>query len=140
LTRFYGVSADYLFGLTDNRQYRNVEIDKLHLSDEAISVLSSDKFNNRLLSELISNPDFLDWLAALEVFIDGSVISHINIVNAGYKVAIDKVTKEYNSFNRDEYFATLRFEDAVKSYIDWLRGVHIMVGTSVGYEDKDGKL
>ena len=29
---------------------------------------------------------------------------------------------------------TIRFEDAVKSYIDWLRGVHIIVSTTVGYE------
>ena len=36
LTRFYDVSADYLFGLTDLDQYRNIEIDKLRLSDEAI--------------------------------------------------------------------------------------------------------
>ena len=33
---------------------------------------------------------------------------------------------------------TIRFEEAVESYIDWLRGVHIML-TTPNYEDKDGK-
>lgn len=37
--RFYSVSADFLFGLTDNRQYRNVEVDKPFLSDKAIMAL-----------------------------------------------------------------------------------------------------
>jgi len=50
-----------------------IEIDRLRLSDEAISVLTSGKLNNRLLSEFISNPDFPDLLAALEVFIDRKI-------------------------------------------------------------------
>jgi len=68
LTWFYGVSADYLFGLTDNRQYRNIEIDKLSISDEAVSELISGKLNNLLLSEVIAHPDFAELMAELEVF------------------------------------------------------------------------
>lgn len=45
LARYYDVSADYLFGLTDLQQYRNIEIDKLRLSDEAIAVLKDSKLN-----------------------------------------------------------------------------------------------
>ena len=33
---------------------------------------------------------------------------------------------------------TIRFEEAVESYIAWLRGVHVML-TAPNYEDKDGK-
>jgi transcriptional regulator with XRE-family HTH domain len=33
---------------------------------------------------------------------------------------------------------TIRFEEAVESYIAWLRGVHIML-TTPNYEDTDGK-
>jgi len=29
LANFYGVSMDYLFGLTDNRQHRHIEVDAL---------------------------------------------------------------------------------------------------------------
>ena len=58
LAKFYGVSADYLFGLADNRQYRHIEIDSLNISDTVIEILKGEKINNRLLSELISHPDF----------------------------------------------------------------------------------
>ena len=40
LAKFYNVSTDYLFGITDNLQYRNIEIDVLSLSDSAIEVLA----------------------------------------------------------------------------------------------------
>jgi len=41
LAKFYDVSMDYLFGVTDNRQHRNVEIDALSLSDSAIETLEN---------------------------------------------------------------------------------------------------
>jgi transcriptional regulator with XRE-family HTH domain len=59
LTGFYRVSADYLFGLTDNRQHRGDGLDALYLSDEAISVLQSGDLNNRLLSEVIVHPVYV---------------------------------------------------------------------------------
>jgi len=62
LARFYDVSADYLFGLTDNRQYRNAEIDGLRLSDEAIAVLKDGQLNNRLISEFLAHDDFPNLL------------------------------------------------------------------------------
>jgi len=58
LAKFYDVSTDYLFGVTDNRQHRHIEIDTLSLSDAAIEVLKSKKLNNRLVSELLSRADF----------------------------------------------------------------------------------
>lgn len=58
LARYYDVSVDYLFDLTDLEQYHNVGIDKLWLSDEAIAVLKDGKLNNQLISELIAHADF----------------------------------------------------------------------------------
>ena len=107
LTRFYGVSADYLFGLTDNRQHRNIEIDKLRLSDEAISELISGKLNTRLLSEIIAHPDFPEFLAALEVFISRTISEQMEIVNKTYKVALDTINRQAVTVGRDEYIAGL---------------------------------
>ncbi|MCL2284766.1 MAG: helix-turn-helix domain-containing protein [Firmicutes bacterium] len=107
LTRFYEVSADYLFGLTDNRQYRNVGVDKLRLSDEAIALLTSGKINNRLLSELIAHPDFVDLLAALEVYIDGYVAPKIETTNRILDLAIRKVKKKSKKVGHDEIMAAL---------------------------------
>ena len=67
LAKFYDVSADYLCGLTENLRFSNTAIDKLHLSDEAVAELMSDKLNTRLLSEIIVHPEFAELLAALEV-------------------------------------------------------------------------
>jgi len=107
LTRFYEVSADYLFGLTDNRQYRNVEIDKLSLSDEAIAELMSGKFNNRLLSEVIAHPDFTDLLAAIEVYIDGLIAPKIETTNKILDIAINRVRKKSKKVGHDEIMAAL---------------------------------
>jgi len=109
LTKFYDVSADYLFGLTDNRQRRNTEINKLHLSDEAVAELTSGKLNNRLLSEVIAHPDFAELLAGLEVFIDRSVFDNIEIINKVYKASLDTITvKKIPEEQRDEYISQLK--------------------------------
>ena len=36
LAEFYGVSTDYLLGLTETKNHPNTTLDELHLSDEAI--------------------------------------------------------------------------------------------------------
>ena len=36
LAKFYGVSADYLMGLTERKNHPNTELDALHLGDDAI--------------------------------------------------------------------------------------------------------
>ena len=54
LADFYKVSVDYLLGLTNNRKYENTPIEELHLSDEVVELLKSERFNNRLLCEIIS--------------------------------------------------------------------------------------
>ena len=55
LADFYGVSADYLMGLTDNKEVPNADVQSLHLNDEMIELLRSGKINNRLLCELATH-------------------------------------------------------------------------------------
>ena len=43
LAKFYGVSADYLLGMTENRQLDNISISELHLSDDTLSLLKDQK-------------------------------------------------------------------------------------------------
>lgn len=56
LADFYGVSTDYLMGLTENKNHPNTELQSLHLSDDMVELLSSGKINNRLLCELATHP------------------------------------------------------------------------------------
>ena len=43
LADFYGVSTDYLMGLTENKNHPNTELQSLHLSDDMVELLSSGK-------------------------------------------------------------------------------------------------
>lgn len=88
LTKFYGVSADYLFGLADNdEKHRDTPIDQLRLSDAAIDLLKDGKLNNRLISEFIAHADFPQLLSAMEIYIDRKVLPQMNTMNAMYKYA-----------------------------------------------------
>ena len=140
LAKFYDVSTDYLFGVTDNRQHRHIEIDTLSLSDAAIAVLKSKKLNNRLVSELLSRADFQQLLNAIEVYIDKKMLPQMNAMNAVYRLA-EEAIKENHSVedSRDEILAFLqnavinedeylrfriseRFNDIMKSLFDAHRG------------------
>jgi len=108
LARFYGVSSDYLFGVTDNRQHRNVEIDDLSLSDSAIEILKSKKLNNRLVSELLSHADFQQLLNSIEIYIDKKLLPHMNTINAAYKLAETTIKDNYTVEDNDEVMALLQ--------------------------------
>ena len=54
LADFYQVSTDYLLCRTDNRNPENIELTELHINDEVVELLKSERFNNRLLCEIIS--------------------------------------------------------------------------------------
>ena len=99
LAKFYNVSADYLFGVTDNRQHRNIEIDALSLSDSAIEVLKSKKLNNRLVSELLSHEDFQQLINAIEVYIDKKMLPQMQVVNAVYRLAETTIKENFNTNN-----------------------------------------
>lgn len=70
LADFYGVSADYLMGLTENKEVPNADVQSLHLTDEMIDLLRSGKINNRLLCELATHPNFRRLMVDMEICID----------------------------------------------------------------------
>lgn len=108
LATFYGVSMDYLSGMTNHRQYRNVSIDELSLTDEVVELLKSKKANNRLISELLTQKEFIKLLATIEVYIDGKVSAGSNALNATIQVAEKAIMQEVNLQDKDELLAELR--------------------------------
>lgn len=108
LAKFYNVSADYLFGLTDNRQHRHIEIDTLNLSDTAIEVLKSEELNNRLLSEMIAHPDFPTLMNAVEIYIDRKVLPQMNTMNAVYKITENAIKDNYEVTKNDSIISLLK--------------------------------
>ena len=45
LAKFYGVSADYLLGLTENKNHPNTDLQDLHLTDDMIALLKNGEIN-----------------------------------------------------------------------------------------------
>jgi transcriptional regulator with XRE-family HTH domain len=119
LARLYNVSADYLFGLTDNRQHRHIEVDALRLSDAAIGVLKDGAFNRRLLSEMISHPDFPKLMGAVEVYIDRKVLPQMHTLNAMYKLAEATIKDKFEVADNDEVITLL--QEAVVDEDEYLR-------------------
>ena len=63
LAEFYGVTTDYLLGVTENKKRPDAVLSDLHLSDGAVDVLRNGKFNHRLLCELIVHENFRRFLS-----------------------------------------------------------------------------
>ena len=73
LAEFYGVTTDYLLGVTENKKRPDAVLSDLHLSDGAVDVLRNGKFNHRLLCELIVHENFQRFMTDLEIYVDGRI-------------------------------------------------------------------
>ena len=125
LTKFYGVSTDYLLGLTEQKNHPNTELDALHLGDDAIEVLRTGKFNHRLLSELICHKDFQRFMLDAEIYVDRIADMRINDMNAVLEAVRQMAlmknggdandlylrTLEVAQIREDEYFGSLIVDD-----------------------------
>ena len=125
LAKFYGVSTDYLLGLTEQKNHPNTELDALHLGDDAIEVLRTGKFNHRLLSELICHKDFQRFMLDAEIYVDRIADMRINEMNAVLEAVRQMAlmknggdandlylrTLEVAQIREDEYFGSLIVDD-----------------------------
>ena len=125
LAKFYGVSSDYLLGLTEQKNHPNTELDALHLGDDAIEVLKTGKFNHRLLSELICHKDFQRFMLDAEIYVDRIADMRINDMNAVLEAVRQMAlmknggdandlylrTLEVAQIREDEYFGSLIVDD-----------------------------
>jgi len=82
LAKFYGVSTDYLLGLTQIKNHPNTELHSLNLSDDMVDLLRSGKINNRLLCEMALHPDFQRFMVDIEIFVDRIADMRIHDMNA----------------------------------------------------------
>ena len=137
LAKFYGVSTDYLLGLTEQKNHPNTELDALHLGDDAIEVLKTGKFNHRLLSELICHKDFQRFLLDAEIYVDRIADMRVNDMNAvleavrqmalmkngGEENDLHLRTLEVAQIREDEYFGSLIADD-LKGILRDIRSEH----------------
>ena len=125
LAQFYGVSTDYLMGVTEQKNRPDTALSELHLSDEMIELLKSGKINNRLLCELAGHKSFRRFMIDLEIYVDRIANMRIHDINSMLKVERKTVmeqigldesdlymrTLELAQVDEDDYFAHTIFED-----------------------------
>ena len=137
LAKFYGVSTDYLLGLTEQKNHPNTELEALHLGDDAIEVLRTGKFNHRLLSELICHKDFQRFMLDTEIYVDRIADMRVNDMNAVLEAVRQMAlmknggdendlylrTLEVAQIREDEYFGSLIADD-LKGILRDIRNDH----------------
>ena len=125
LAEFYGVTTDYLLGLSVMKNHPNADLNDLRLSDEMIELLKSGRINNRLLCELAAHGDFRRFMLDLEIYVDRIASMHIRNNNTALKterkVLMERAGLDDNDLNmrtlelaqidEDDYFAHVIFED-----------------------------
>ena len=107
LARFYGVSTDYLLGLTETKNHPNTELHELGLSDEMIDMLRSGRINNRLLCELATHPGFRRFLVDMEIFVDRIADMRVHDMNTMLDAARRMVLDRQGADENDLYARTL---------------------------------
>ncbi|WP_312431040.1 helix-turn-helix domain-containing protein [Lacrimispora sp.] len=107
LAKFYGVSADYLLGLTETKNHPNTDLTELHLGDGMIELLKSGNINTRILCEMAAHRDFVKLLADIEIYVDGIASMQVQNLNAYVNLARDTIEKKYRPGEHDRHIRIL---------------------------------
>lgn len=148
LAKFYGVSSDYLLGLTESKNHPNADLAELHLSDTMIELLKSGAINTRLLCEMAVHKDFVKLLADIEIYVDGIASIQVQNLNAYVNLARDTVERKYRPgehdrhirilnaahISEDEYFRHVVHDD-IDGIIKSMKEAHIQDSTSAPETD-----
>lgn len=107
LAEFYGVSTDYLMGLSENKNHPNTELQALHLSDDMVELLSSGRINNRLLCELATHPNFQRIMTDMKILIDRIADMRVKQMNLILEATRQTVISGHAPEENDLYMRTL---------------------------------
>lgn len=137
LAQFYGVSTDYLLGLSENKKHSDVDITSLHLNDEVLDLLRSGKINNRLLGEMILHKDFKRFLLDVEIVVDRIADSYVSSMGTFFSVIRKKFADKFHpdedlslrmleltNIKEPEFFNHIFCED-MESIIHDIREAHL---------------
>ena len=101
LAKFYGVTVDYLLGLTETKRHPNADLADLRLSDAMIDVLKEGQVDTALLGELVTHPDFVKLLADIQIYVEGIAAMQIQNLNAWVDVARAEIMEKYQPGEND---------------------------------------
>lgn len=101
LAKFYGVTADYLLGLTETKRHPNADLADLRLSDAMIDILKGGRVDTALLGELVAHPDFVKLLADIQIYVESIAAMQIQNLNAWVDVARAEIVEKYQPGEND---------------------------------------
>ena len=107
LAKFYGVSTDYLLGLTEEKAPVYHGDENQYFSQEVLDYLKSDKINRRLLSELIMHKDFRRLMTDLEIVVDRDVDQYMDIVKMLMPAIRKTIMEKHGADEEDVNMKTL---------------------------------
>ena len=97
LARFFGVSTDFLLGVTDVPDKKNYTIEELGLSPEAARNLYTGRVNSRVINLLLSHPDFATLTDRIADYWDDTLAAGLAAQNQLYDSVSElmmRITKE----------------------------------------------
>ena len=94
-------------GLTETKNHPNTDLSDLHLSDEMIELLKSEKLNHRLLCELVTHEGFQRFLVDAEIYDDRIADMRIQDMNTVLEATRQQIIQEYNPGANDLHLRTL---------------------------------
>ena len=106
LAKFYGVTTDYLMGVSNLEKEADAEIQELRLTNEALNVLKSGHFSGRLLSEVICHSDFSRLMTDMEIFVDHIASMQIDNLNNVMGVMRGIVQQQYHPDENELFYRT----------------------------------
>ncbi len=107
LALYYGVTADYILGLTELKNHPNAELHELRLDDKTLDLLKSGEINNRLLCEIMAHDGFQRLMMDIVIYVDRIASMQIATLNAAVDAARTKLLTEQRPNKKDVYLRTL---------------------------------
>ena len=107
LAKFYGVSTDYLLGVSEMKNHPDTDLAGLHLSDEMLGLLASGRINNRLLCEIVTHDGFQRLMVDTEICVDRIAAMWVHDLNVVLAEVRKIVMEKHNPGENDLYTRTL---------------------------------
>ena len=107
LAKYYGVTTDYLLGLSETKKHSSDDINSLRLSDELIDILQQGKINVPLFCELAAHKDFPKLLADIELYANRFASKAIEFLNAFVNTGREQIIQKSKPLQPDHFLDML---------------------------------
>ena len=133
LASYYGVTADYILGLTEIKNHPNTELHELHLDNKTLDLLKSGEINNRLLCEMMTNDGFQRLMMDIVIYVDRIASMQVATLNAAVDAARAKLLAEQRPEKKMCTSAHWSWHTSVRTNLSAILSMTILMPSSVTY-------